>query len=281
LAKNIRKGEYLMLIFITICFLNSKNPDYKNIPAHAINNKYTCTNIGLNKDLQEYCNKLDGIDKNIFIKLKKMNKLEINLSDDPYIYLYKDLKQFYMETFVYLDTDFKTAYPYITDYASYNSWILNNFNTSRSGLKDMGFLEVDSIKHDKNKKLLTVTSRLNFAIFKQKYDLFLRIEELYDIEIAKKLRLNILEPTSLTPDINGTFIYYEIPNKNYMILFFYGYAKLHMLLYNLLPVEFMQIYTSEKIEIMYENIRYKVEDIKENAKKSINSNQILKENLKK
>lgn len=256
-----------MLFLFLFYFLFSKEVDFKNTPSHSISNKYNCENIKLAKNLENYCKKLEGIDRNIFIKLQMMDMLNLNLDAAPYVYLYKDMKQFYMETFVYLDVDFKTAYPHIIDYGSYNSWILNNFNTSRSGLKDMGFLEVDSIRHNKDKNLLTVTSRLNFAIFKQKYDLFLKMEELYEIDIAKKLKLKILEPTSLTPDIDGTFIFFEIPDTKYMILFFYGYAKLHMVLYNLLPVKFMELYTSEKIEIMYENIRYKVEDINETNKK--------------
>jgi hypothetical protein len=248
------------------------------MPAHNISDKTTCNNIKLNKSFKEYCLKLDNMDRKIFIKLSLMNKLDINLDAEPYLYLYKYQQRFYMETFVYVDINFKEAYPYIIDYASYNSWILNNFNTSRSGLKDMGFLEIDSIKHDREKELLTISSRLNFAIFKQKYDLFLKMKEYYDLDFAKKLHLKILEPTSLTPDIDGTFIFFEIPDKNYMILFFYGYAKLHSILYNLLPVKFMEIYTKEKVEILNENLRYKIEEIKE---KKLNKELLILQNSSK
>ena len=250
-----------MLILLLTILLNAKSVNFASVPAHLLDKKITCNNTKLNKDLNLYCNELKGINQKIFLKLAKMNKIsKSNGTYDPYIDIYKDKKQFYLETFLYLDTSFKDALPYIKDYNSYGDWILENFNTSKSGVKDMGFIKVNYMKFNSKKNIITVGTKLDF-VFKKKYQLFLKVKENFDLKIAKQLHLKILKPTSLTPKIEGTFIFFEIPNSKYMILFFYGYAKLHWALYNVLPLKFLRVFVSEKLEIMYENVGYKVEDI--------------------
>lgn len=267
-----------MFFLLFILFLSAKDVDFANTPIHLLDNKFTCDNIKLVPNLKLYCNELSDLDKNIFIKLAKMNKIEKGNNFNPYLYIYKDNGQFYMETYLYLDITFDKAKPYIKDYSSYGDWILDNFNTSKSGIKDMNFLKVNKMEFDPKKKLITVSTQLNF-VFNTLYKLFLNVDEQYDLKIGKKLRLNLLKPTSLTPKVEGTFTFFEIPDSKYMILYFYGFANLHWTLYNLLPLEFLRVYASEKIEIMYENIGYKIEDIKENkSKPAANTNIIVDKN---
>lgn len=272
-----------MIFYLFFLLTFSKETNYALSPAHLIKEEsLTCEKLKLGPSLDKFCKNLKDMVQLIFFKLAKMDKLKkIEKNFNPYMYLYKENQQFYLETFLYIDTTFKMAEATIKDYNSYGSWILNNYNTSKISSKEKPFLSVTGMSFDKITNIFKIYTELDF-VFKNKYVLALDLKDSYDRDYAKQVNFKITKPTEITPDIKGTFIFYEIPDSNFMILYFYGYTKLHWLVYNALPLQFLEVYVREKIEIMYENIGYKVEELKENHKENLKNeeNLITNKNIK-
>lgn len=253
----------MILYFVFLLFF-PKEINYFTSSAHIIKNEnLTCEKLKLGTSLEKYCLKLKDIDQLIFFKLAKMKKLKKPEKNfNPYLFLYKEDQQFYLESFVYLNINFKEAFPAIKDYNAYGSWVIENINKSRLNPNDEPFLKITGMSFEKENSIFKIFTSLDFII-KNNFVLSLYLTEYYEQEVAKQIRFKITKPTDITPDINGSFIFYEIPDTNFMILYFYGSTKLNWLLYNALPLKYLEVYTKEKIQIMYENIDYKIEEIKE------------------
>ncbi|MCX6111926.1 MAG: hypothetical protein NTY22_01395 [Proteobacteria bacterium] len=222
--------------------------------------------LSLNKADQDYYNKLSELDKKIFVKLVSLGLFkEIknkNYLGNQYTLLYKKDAAFNIETVAIIPTDYGSALPVITDYASYNDWALKDINIRRDGEGGKYFFNVNSLKYftEKEQKAfeLNVTMGKNFS-------LKLLLKDYTFLKPVPSFDLKMEEPSSLAKDVKGTFKFMMLPDTPYFIIYFTGKAEVSWIYYKFLPLNLIRGQFVERIYTMLENIQYKSESIKQRS----------------
>ncbi|MEI6080486.1 MAG: hypothetical protein WCQ53_07620 [bacterium] len=181
--------------------------------------------VSLNKEQLSYYNSLSEQDKKIFLKLASLglfNDLSGQKSTTgPYSYIYKKDHAFYVETLTVIPLKYKDALPVMTDFKTYNEWVLRDINIKRDGEKGKYFVEINSLNYfEKNGKKFFDT-RIDMRIgFKGNYKLDLNILDSTDAKPVPYFTLKMNEPSKLAKNVEGNFRFIILPGSPYYLTYF-------------------------------------------------------------
>jgi hypothetical protein len=231
--------------------------------------------FSLNSEHLAYYNSLSELDRKILLKIISLglfNGIDINNKKygEQYSYLYRKNRSFNLETIAILPMTYKDAYPIITDYASYNNWVLKDINVKRDGSKGKYFVDINSLNYIKRNDQALFDTRVTLRVgVKGNYRLDLLISDSTNESPVPYFMLKMKGSSSLTKSLDGTFRFLSLPGSPYVVTYFTGRSEVSWLLYRLLPVSLVRSQVTERITTMLENIQYKAENIKQKSTKNL------------
>ncbi len=222
----------------------------------------------LNKAHFDYYNKLPDLDKKVFIKIVSLELFrEIrnkNYLSEQYTLLYKRDEAFNIETVAIVPMTYEKALPVITDYNSYNDWILKDINIRREGEKGQYFFEVNSLRYFKEKEQQFLELKVSMTKFsKGSFTINLLIHDSTKAKPVPSVSLAMNGPSDLTKDLGGTLSFIALPGLPYFVTYFTGRAEVGWIYYKLIPLNLIQSQFVERICTVLENIQYKAELVKQ------------------
>lgn len=229
--------------------------------------KTSKSTLFLNKSQQEYYDKLPDVDKKIVFKLVSLGLFkEIqnkNYLGERYTLLYKKTGTFNIETIAVVPMTYERALPVITDFASYNDWVIKDINIKRDGDKGKYFFDINSLKYfsEKDKKFLELNVLMT-KLAKGEFRIKLLIQDSTKLKPVPFFSLKMDGTSDLAKNVEGTFKFIILPDVPYFIIYFTGKAEVGWIYYKFLPMSLIQSQFIDRIYTMLENIQYKAESVK-------------------
>jgi hypothetical protein len=229
--------------------------------------------VSLNKAHKDYYDKLSEFDKKVFVKLVSLGLFkEIknkNYLSEQYTLLYKKSGGFNIETIAVIPKTYQDALPVITDYATYNDWVLKDINIRRDGEKGKYFFIINSLKYlkEKEQKFLELNVSMT-KLTKGDFSLKLLIQDSTAVKPVPSFSLKMNEPSELAKNVEGTFSFIIPSDIPYFIIYFTGKAEVAWIYYKLLPLNLIRSQFVERIYTMLENIQYKTESVTQVSSKA-------------
>jgi len=223
--------------------------------------------LSLNKAHQDYYNKISEFDKKVFVKLVSLGLFkEIknkNYLSEQYVFLYKQGGGFNIGTVAIIPRTYEDALPVVTDYASYNDWVLKDINIRRGGEKGKYFFDINSLKYstENGQKFLVLDVTMT-KLAKGNFSLKLLIQDSTATRPVPSFSLKMNEPSGLAKNVEGTFSFIILPDVPYFIIYFTGKAEVSWIYYKFLPLGLIRTQFGERIATMLENIQFKSESVK-------------------
>ncbi|MCX6113417.1 MAG: hypothetical protein NTY22_09115 [Proteobacteria bacterium] len=227
--------------------------------------------LSINNEQLDYYKSLSDQDKGIFLKLASLGLFQ-DIRDKKYMgeqysYLYKKNGAFNLETIIIVPLTYKEAIPIITDYASYNDWVLKDVNVRRNGEKGKYFVDINSLNYRKQDSQQLFDTRITLRSgIKGDYMLDLLILDSTNEKPIPSFTLKMKEPSKLAKNVEGTFKFIILPGSPYFVVFFTGKSELSWTLYRFLPLALVRSQVMERVSTMLENIQYKAEQFKQQSK---------------
>jgi hypothetical protein len=189
-----------------------------------------------------------------------------NYLSEQYTFLYKKGGGFNIATIAIVPRAYEDALSVVTDYASYNDWVLKDINVRRGGEKGKYFFDVNSLKYstEKEQKFLALDVTMT-KISKGNFNLKLLIQDSTTVRPVPSFSLKMNEPSGLAKSVEGTFRFIILPGVPYFIVYFTGRAEVSWIYYKFLPLSLIQSQFVERISTMLENIQFKAESVKHRA----------------
>jgi hypothetical protein len=242
--------------------------DTSRVKARILNKKRKAKHkpiieIILNKKDKRYFNKLTNEDKRVFTKIALAKGFSGRSLDDLYLEMYKEDGLFKMESFSVLPIKMKKALPVIREYKQYNYWALKDINIKRGGESGSYFVDIEELKYIPRGKYFHVKIKLN-VVFTGFFKLDLLVfDHLTDPKIKDVpfVKLKLRKQSKLAKEIIGRFRFYELPGKDYMIVHFKGFTKVHWAIYQFLPIALLKSQVGERVQTVLENVSYKVDTL--------------------
>jgi hypothetical protein len=227
--------------------------------------------VSLNKEQIDYYNSLSEMDKKVLLKICSLGLFK-EISNKKYIgqysYIYKRDRSFNLETITIIPMTYKEAYSIITDYASYNNWVIKDINVKRDGGKGKYFVDIDSLNYVKTKDQQMFDTRVTLHLgVKGKYRLDLLILDSTNEKPVPSFTLRMKDASSLTKHLEGTFRFISLPGSPYVVTYFTGRSELSWVLYRFLPLALVRSQVQERIITLLENIQYKAENVTQSSGK--------------
>jgi hypothetical protein len=250
-----------------------------NIPVFKKEGKKKYS-LSLNTEQFKYYESLCEEEKKILIKISSLgiyntkidDKLQASYLPEQYSLIYKKDSSFNLETIAIIPMTYEGALPIISDYNSYNDWVLKDINKRRDGEKGGYFLDINSLRYfkiknkDKNKEYFATVVSLN-TFFSGRYNMNLLISDETDKRPVPSFRLKMEKPSKLAKEVEGVFSFIVLPGFPYFVTCFTGHSKLNWTFYRLLPLRLVKSQVVERIYTLLENIQYKAEREKQKIKK--------------
>lgn len=205
---------------------------------------------------EKYSASLQEEDKRILARLDSLGAFDA-ARKEPYARVDKKDGLLALESFALIPGDRGKALPMARDFGAYKDWVLERINERRDK-KGRYLLDIESMEHLKDPGLLKVWVRLN-VLFKGRYFVRLRIDDLFSDPDLPGLVLSLNKPTKLASMGRGSFKLYAPPESRFFVVYFYGEARPHWAIYHLLPLSVFQSEAVGRIQTILDNILVRLE----------------------